>query len=86
MIALERHTSVAVVAINGIIKNETVATPNHLDEAVDPPAYAMLHEELRLEDPASYKNYLRMNEHTFYGSSSLNLEPFILFQMVMGNK
>jgi hypothetical protein len=25
----------------------------------------MLNEELRLEDPASYKNYLRMDEETF---------------------
>ena len=28
-------------------------------------SYAMLVDELRLEDPASYKNYLRMNEDTF---------------------
>lgn len=28
-------------------------------------AYAMLNEELRLEDPASYKNYLRMDEDAF---------------------
>ena len=28
-------------------------------------AYTMLVEELRLEDPASYKNYLRMDEETF---------------------
>ena len=28
-------------------------------------SYAMLVDELRLEDPASYKNYLRMDEETF---------------------